>query len=64
MSKNDQKKNTQRSTKIWIKVFDLWQIAEQSKGGRKPEEIPKHDLDDVLCQFYAEIRKQNGCLLI
>ena len=27
---------------------------------RKLEEIPEEEHDNVLCQFYAEIRKQNG----
>jgi len=27
---------------------------------RKLKEIPEDELDDVLCRFYAEIRKQNG----
>ena len=27
---------------------------------RKLEEIPEDELDDVLCRFYKEIRKQNG----
>jgi len=55
---NNQKKNTQRSTKTRVKVFDLWR-AERSEL-RKLEEIPEDENDDVLCRFYAEIRKQNG----
>ena len=62
MRENNQNKNTQWSRKTLVKVFDLWR-AERSEV-RKLEEIPKHELDDVLCQFYAEIRKQNGCYII
>jgi len=52
---NNQNKNLQRSTKTWVKVFDLWQGEV-----RKVEEILEDELDDVLCRFYAEIRRQNG----
>jgi uncharacterized protein YjiS (DUF1127 family) len=58
MRENNQNKNTQRSTNTWVKVFDLWR-AERSEV-RKLEEIPEDELDDILCRFYAEIRKQNG----
>ena len=53
MRENNQNKNTHRSRKTWIKVFDLWH-AKRSEL-RKLEEIPEDEFDDVLCQFYAEI---------
>ena len=59
---SNQSKNNQRSRKTWIKVLDLWR-AERSKE-RKLEEIPEHELHDLLGRFYAEIRKQNGCSII
>ena len=37
MSENNQNKNTQRSTKNWVKVFDLWRAERSEKG--KLEEI-------------------------
>ena len=43
-------------------MFDL-RRAEQSEV-RKFEEIPEHELDEVLYRFYAEIRKKNGCYII
>ena len=46
MRENSLNKNTQRSRKTWIKVFDLWR-AERSKV-RNLDEIPEHELDDVL----------------
>jgi len=58
MRENNQNKNTQRSTNTWVKVFDLWRA--QRSEVRKLEEIPEDELDDILCRFYAEIRKQNG----
>ena len=62
MRENNQSKNTQRSKKTWIKVFDLWR-AERSDV-RKLEEIPENELDDFLCRSYAEVRKPNGCYII
>ena len=57
MRENNQNKNTQRSTKNWVKVFDLWR-AERSEV-RKLEEIPKHELDDVL---WTTIGNRTTCL--
>ena len=51
MKQSNQNKNTQRSRKTWIKVFDP-RRAEQSEV-RKLEEIPEHELDGVLYRFYA-----------
>ena len=50
MWENNQNKNTQRSTKNWVKVFDLWR-AERSEV-RKLEEIPEHELDVDLWMLY------------
>ena len=47
-----------KSTKTWIKVFDMW-CGERSEV-RKLEDIPEDELDDVLGRFYAEIRKRDG----
>ena len=30
----------------------------QSNEARKLEDIPRHDLDAVLCRFFAKIRKK------
>ena len=32
----------------------------QRNEARKLEDIPRHDLDAVLCRFLAEIRKKDG----
>ena len=32
----------------------------QHNEARKLEDIPRNDLDAVLCRFFAEIRKRNG----
>ena len=51
-------KNTNRSTKLWLNVYRSW--AEIRKKNKNPEEIFPDDLNQVLKQFFAEIRKQNG----
>ena len=32
----------------------------QSNEAKKLEDIPRHELDAVLCRFFAEIRKKDG----
>ena len=32
----------------------------QRNEARKLEDIPCHDLDAILCRFFAEIRKNDG----
>ena len=32
----------------------------QHNEARKLEDIPRHDLDAVLCLFFTEIRKRDG----
>jgi len=39
MRENNQYMNTQRSTKTWVKVFDLWRA--EGREVRKLEEIPE-----------------------
>ena len=50
MRQNNQNKNTQRSPKNWVKVFDMWRAERREVG--KLEEIPEHGLDDVLWMLY------------
>ena len=58
MRENNQNKNTQRSTKNWFKVFDLWH-AELSEV-RKLEEIPEHELDDILFVYVILVQFGNN----
>ena len=51
--KNNQIKNTQRSRKTWIKVFDLWH-AEQSEV-RKLDEIQR---STSLMTFFADFMQR------
>ena len=32
----------------------------QRSEARKLEDIPRHELDAILCRFFAEIRKEYG----
>ena len=37
-------------------MFSEWKV--QRNEARKLEEIPRHELDAVLCRFFSEIRKR------
>ena len=56
-SKN-QNQNTSKSTKTWLKVFNEWRV--QRNEARQLEDIPRQELDAILCRFFAEIRKKDG----
>ena len=48
MRDNNQNKNIQRSSRAWIKVFDMWS-AERSEGRKL--QIPEHELSlPILCR--------------
>ncbi len=50
--------NTTKTTVTWVNRFETWR---QSRGiPHKLELIPPEELDRVLQQFFAELRKQNG----
>ena len=34
--------------------------GKSTKEARKLEDIPRHELDAILCRFFAEIRKKDG----
>ena len=52
----NQNQNTSKSTKTWLKFFNGWKV--QRNEARKLEDIPCHELDAILCRFFAEIRKK------
>ena len=56
--KQNENKNTSRTTKTWLNVFNEWKV--QRKEDRNFEDIPVNELDAVLCRFFAEIRKKCG----
>ena len=51
-------KNTLKTTITWVNRFDNWRKARNIIY--KLEDIPQQDLDGVLQQFFAEIRKKDG----
>ena len=50
--------NTALSTQNWLRRFSKW--ADERNVIGAIEEIPKGQLDGVLQQFYADLRKKNG----
>ena len=55
-SKN-KNKNTVNSTKTWVNRFEAWQRV---RGVAVPSDPEPRQLDAVLQQFYAELRKEDG----
>ena len=54
----NQNQNTSKSIKTWLNVFNEWKV--QRNEARKLEDIPCHELDAILCRFFAEIRKKDS----
>ena len=50
-------KNTSRSTKQWMNVFQSW-TKSRHLGNVSIETMPPEELDKVLSKFYAEIKKK------
>ena len=61
-------KNTDNSTCTWIRIYKSW--AQERVKKTELEEYSPEDLNQVLEQFYAEVRKRDGspyepdCLLV
>ena len=55
-SKNTNK-NTVNSTKTWANRFEAWQKV---RGVALPSDPDPRQLDAILQQFYAELRKEDG----
>ena len=54
----NQNQNTSKSTKTWLKVSNEWRV--QLNEARQLEDIPRQELDEILCRFFAKIRKKDG----
>ena len=50
-------KNTTRSTTNWINVYKSWAL--ERNYNQSLESYNAQELDEVLCLFYTEVRKQN-----
>ena len=52
-------KNTSRSTKQWMNVFQSW-TKSRHLGNVSIETMPPEELDKVLTKLYAEVKKKDG----
>ena len=53
MREKNHNKNTVKSTRTWLKVFDAWR--DERGEPRKLAEIPVEELDGVPCRFVFKI---------
>ena len=51
-------KNTDHSTNTWTRIFKTW-ASERGQNEELSSYVPS-DLDEVLVNFYAELRKVDG----
>jgi len=54
----NQNQNTSKSRNTWLKVFNEWRV--QRNEARQLEDIPRQELDAILCRFFAEIRRKDS----
>ena len=52
-------KNTSRSTKQWMNVFQSWAKSRHLENV-SIETLPPEELDTILTKFYAEVKKMDG----
>ena len=58
LSNSAENNNTKKSTQTWINCFEAW--AKQRHVNVNLWEYIPSELNNVLSQFYAELRKQDG----
>ena len=58
LSNSAENNNTKKSTQTWINCFEVW--AKQRHVNVNLWEYIPSELNNVLSQFYAELRKQDG----
>ena len=51
-------KNTKRSTNTWINRFETWRVSREVPW--KLEEIPLSNFNEILQQFFAELKTCKG----
>lgn len=54
----NQNQNTSKSTKTWLNVFNEWKVQRNER--RKFGDIPRNELDGILCHFFAELENKTG----
>lgn len=57
LAESAKNKNTTRSTNNWVNVYNTWAL--ERNFDKNLENYDAQKLDEVLCLFYAEVRKQN-----
>jgi len=58
LQEKNSNKNTVKSTVTWLNRFDRWRTVRDIP--HKLEDIFEQELDGVLQQFFAELRKKDG----
>ena len=58
LKENTTNKNTERSTRQWMAVFDKWRLSRNLEI--EIINMAPVELDKVLGQFYAEVKKKDG----
>ena len=51
-------KNTKKSTETWLRTYLEW--ANEKKKPKSIENLSPEDLDEILGDFYAELKKKDG----
>ena len=58
LEESSSNENTKKSTNTWIRVYQAW--AEARNKNLNMEEYSPTELNEILCSFYGEIRRQDG----
>ena len=58
LSETAENQSTKKGTSNWVKIYKQW--AHKRSINPNLEEIEGESLDEVLSQFYGDIRKQDG----
>ena len=51
-------KNTKKSTETWLRTYLEW--ANEKKKPKSIESLSPEDLDEILGDFYTELKKKDG----
>ena len=51
-------KNTKKSTETWLRTYLKW--ANEKKKPKSTENLAPEELDEVLGDFYTELKKKDG----
>ena len=54
-------RNTKKSTETWLRTYLEW--AEGKKKPKNIESLSTKDLDDILGDFYTDLKKKDGSIV-